>query len=277
MVFADIGDRLELSPASEWCFEVVGETAGAIGEGENLVDKAARLLFDRVSVAPPPLRLRLHKSLPVAAGLGGGSSDAGAALRLLNRLLPQPAPQRSLEAVAAELGADGLACLRARPVLATGLGELLAPAPDAPPLPAVLVNPGRPSPTGAVYRAYDAGPVQEADAPPLPARFESVRGVVDALATWRNDLEPPALALEPAIGEVLALLAGQPEVLLARMSGSGATCFALCAGEVDARALEQRLRAQHPRWWVRACTLGSPATGGSRTRDGGQPRRSGAA
>lgn len=258
MVFADVGDTLEIMPAPAWSFQVGGEMAEAIGAGENLVARAARLLFERAGVEPPALQLHLDKALPVAAGLGGGSSDAGAALRLLNATLSEPLPPHQLEAIAAELGADGPACLRARSVLATGIGADLQPAPETPPLPAVLVNPLRPSPTGPVYWAYDAGPAKEADLPSFPGAFPTPKAVASALAATRNDLEPPAIALEPEIAAVLAALDGQPESLLARMSGSGATCFALCADGASADRLAGRLSHSQPGWWVRPCRLGSP-------------------
>ena len=259
MVFADIGDSLHLSPAPSWTFDVQGEMAGAIDAGENLVQRAARLLFEAAGVQPPPMRLVLNKRLPVAAGLGGGSSDAGAALRLLNAQLPEPLAPEALEAVAARLGADGTACLYARSVLATGVGEVLSPAPRCPPLPAVLVNPGRPSPTAAVYRAYDAGPPTAADLPDLQVALPTTQEVAAVLRSTRNDLQSAAVRLEPAIAEVLDALSAEPESLLARMSGSGATCFALCAVTADAQALAARLSATYPGWWVRACTLSSRA------------------
>ena len=258
MVFADVGDRLELAPAEAWSFEATGPFAGEIGDGENLVARAARLLFQRTGAEPPRARLELVKDLPVAAGLGGGSSDAGAALRLLNARLPAPLPEAELEAVAAKLGADGPACLRARPVLATGVGERLAPAPRTPPLPMVLVNPRRPSPTGAVYQAYDNGPAAGADSPDLPLAFPSVEAVAGALSGLRNDLEEPAVRLEPAIAEVLAVLRARPEALLARMSGSGATSFALCRAPEDAARLASALMMRRPEWWVKAALCSLP-------------------
>jgi 4-diphosphocytidyl-2-C-methyl-D-erythritol kinase len=222
---------------------------------KNLVERAARLLFARAGVAPLQARLTLTKALPVAAGLGGGSSDAGAALRLLNAALDRPLPHDALLALAAELGADGPACFEARPVLASGVGDQLAPAPPTPPLPAVLVNPRRPSSTAAVYRAYDAGPPSTADMPELPASFAAAPDLAAALSSLRNDLQAPAVSLEPAIGEVLDSLAGQPEVLLARMSGSGATSFALCADQAATAALARRLAELRPDWWVQVCRL----------------------
>lgn len=259
MVFADIGDELRLRPAPAWRFVLEGETAAGVGPGENLAERAARLLFEAAGLPPPPLELRLRKSLPVAAGLGGGSSDAGAALRLLNPRLPEPLGPESLDRLAAQLGADGPACLHGRSVLATGAGEILGPAPFAPPLPAVLVNPRRPSPTGAVYRAYDSRPSGTAETPDLPARFDTAEAVALALRGARNDLEAPAVRLEPAVAEVLARLRDEPETLLARMSGSGATSFALCGEAAAATRLAARMHARRPEWWVRACTLCSPA------------------
>jgi 4-diphosphocytidyl-2-C-methyl-D-erythritol kinase len=142
-------------------------------------------------------------------------------------------------------------------VVAEGRGERLSPAPALPLLPAVLVNPGVPSPTGAVYRAYDeAGAPGQADRAP-PSSIASVAEAAAWLARCRNDLQAPALALEPRIGAALRALEG-PEALLVRMSGSGATCFALCATEADAEALAQRIASEHPGWWVRPCKFGGP-------------------
>lgn len=256
MVFADIGDRLVAAPAPVWSFVVDGPFGAEIGPGPNLAEEAAHAFFRRAGLPPPALRLTLAKLLPVAAGLGGGSSDAGAMLRLLNRIAGRPLPRSALLEIAADLGADGPACLMAGPALGRGRGDHLEPAPSTPALAAVLVNPGRPSPTGAVYRAYDAGRVGEADMPALPPRLDTPAAVVEALASTRNDLQPPAMALEPSIAAVLARLETQPESLLARMSGSGATCFALCACDTDARSLAHRLRSTEPRWWTAPCKLG---------------------
>jgi 4-diphosphocytidyl-2-C-methyl-D-erythritol kinase len=162
-----------------------------------------------------------------------------------------------LEPLAASLGADGAACLRATALMAEGRGEILSPAPALPELHAVLVNPGVPSPTGAVYRAYDAAVHPDgAERPFMPSDLESVEEVAAWLSVaTRNDLEAPAVALEPRIGEVLDVLRDEPESLLVRMSGSGATCFALCAGDIEAEGLVDRLEAMRPDWWVRRCRL----------------------
>ncbi len=256
MAFADVGDTVRAAPADALSMTIDGPFGQGLSAGpDNLVLRAAAALLARAGRADAGAALVLTKALPIAAGLGGGSSDAGAALRLINALLGLGFDEPALEDVAAEIGADGAACLRGRMLLAEGRGERLSPAPAMPPLPAVLVNPGVPSPTGPVYRAYDAsgapGLADRADHAP----FVAVRDVAFWLAACRNDLEPPALALEPRIGEALVALRAGPESLLVRMSGSGATCFALCEDEASAEALAARIAAQHPAWWVKACTL----------------------
>lgn len=260
MVFADIGDTVAIQPAEQPEFVVDGPfAAGLIMEPRNLVQRAAEALLSRIPGPKPPFRLILDKRLPVAAGLGGGSADAGATLRLLRDALELRVGDAALEAVAAELGADGAACLWGRPVIAESVGEALSPAPRAPVLDAVLVNPRRASPTAAVYKAFDAaGAMGEADRPPLPEVIESVEEAAAYLSVLRNDLEPAAVRLEPAIAEVLETLREEPETLLARMSGSGATCFALTASDIEAEGLADRLQAMRPGWWVRRCRLGGP-------------------
>jgi 4-diphosphocytidyl-2-C-methyl-D-erythritol kinase len=261
MLFADVGDTVSLQPADALSFEVTGRFGGDIPvNGDNLVVRAASALRARLGGPVPPFRLILDKALPIAAGLGGGSSDAGAALRLLRQALAPDLPDRDLEAVAASLGADGAACLWGAPVIAEGRGERLSPAPSLPDLHAVLVNPLVPSPTGAVYRAYDAAVAPDGEVmPPLLDGLTSVEEVCAWLAGFtRNDLQAPAVTLEPRIGEVLDLLAGEPETLLARMSGSGATCFALCAGDIEAEGLAERVERMRPDWWVKRCRLGGP-------------------
>jgi 4-diphosphocytidyl-2-C-methyl-D-erythritol kinase len=260
MVFADIGDRLTLHAAGELGLSVGGPFGAGLGAGEdNLVLRAARALLAAAGRPLAPFRIALDKQLPLAAGVGGGSSDAGAALRLLRQAVAEDVDDARLEAIAAALGADGAACLWARPVIAEGRGERLSPAPELPRLDAVLVNPRVASPTAAVYRAYDqAGAPGAADRPALPEAFESVEELAGFLALCRNDLEAPAVSLAPAIGDVLETLRGEPETLLARVSGSGATCFALCAGDFEAESLTERLEQMRPDWWVRRCRLGGP-------------------
>lgn len=258
MVFADVGDTVMIQPSDAPAFETSGPFGGDIPAGDdNLVLRAARAFHARLGGPVPPYRLILDKRLPIAAGLGGGSSDAGAVLKLLRDALAPRFTDDELEPLAASLGADGAACLRAKALMAEGRGEILSPAPALPVLHAVLVNPGVPSPTGAVYRAYDAAVHPDGARPPHPpVALETAEEVAGWLAVaTRNDLEAPAVSLEPLIGEALDVLRGEPESLLVRMSGSGATCFALCAGDIEAETLAERIEAVRPDWWVRRCRL----------------------
>ena len=258
MVFADVGDSLSIQTSEAPEFEVTGPFGSYVEDGPtNLVVQAARALFEHVKGPQPPFRLILDKQLPVAAGLGGGSSDAGATLRLLRSALDLAVQDEMLTAIAARLGADGPVCLWGRAAMTSGRGDRLAPPPDLPVLNAVLVNPGVPSSTAGVYRAFDhSGFLGDATPPSLPPSFESAEELAAFMAWCRNDLEGPAVSLEPAIGEVLETLRDEPETLLARMSGSGATCFALCADDIQAEGLAERLEQMRPDWWVRRCRLG---------------------
>lgn len=260
MAFADVGDRVVLHEADVLSVRVHGPFGGMLaGEGDNLVLRAARALLARARGPQPLVGLSLEKLLPVAAGLGGGSSDAGAALRLLRTALGVQVDDMELEAIAASLGADGAACLWGRPVLAQGRGEQLSPAPVLPPIEAVLVNPRVEVSTPAVYRAFDAlGDFGDVTPPPMPDAFESVEEMAAWLGFMRNDLQAPAIGLAPAIGDVLALLADERETLLARVSGSGATCFAICASDIEADALAERVAGLRPDWWTVRCRLGGP-------------------
>lgn len=256
VVFADVGDRVSVERAETASFSVEGPFANALaGEADNLVLRAVDALEAEAGRAFPPLRITLEKRLPVAAGLGGGSSDAGAALRAVRDHLGLGTPDGALERIAAGLGSDGPMCLWAKAALASGRGERLSAAPPLPELYGVLVNPGAPCPTGAVYAAYDRGKPRSADTPP-PVASRTVEELVEHLALARNDLEAPAAGIAPEVGAVLETLRSAPETLLARMSGSGATCFALCRGPAEARALQQRISALRPRWWAVSTRFG---------------------
>jgi len=260
MVFADVGDRVSAYAADAPEMRVSGPFARALAEeGDNLVMRAARALMARARGPRAPVGLLLEKALPVAAGLGGGSADAGATLRLLREALEIPLEDAELEAVAAELGADGPACLWGRPVVAEGRGERLSPAPLLPVMDAVLVNPRTPVATPQVFRALDAlGGFSDVAPPVMPDALESVEEAAAWLARQRNDLQAPAIGLAPQIADVLASLEDERETLLARMTGSGATCFALCAGDYEAEGLAERLESLRPDWWVKRCRLGGP-------------------
>lgn len=263
MAFADVGDELALEPGDRpgVTLEVEGPFAGELGAtaaADNLVTRAATRLLALAGREHAAVRLRLAKRLPVAAGLGGGSSDAGAALRLVRDAVTPEVDDAALAALAGELGADGPACLAARPVVGTGRGDALAPAPALPPLHAVLVNPRVACPTGAVYRAYDAGPAADAALPSMPAGWPDTEALVRFLRTTRNDLEAPAARLVPAVAETLAAVRAWPSCRFARLSGSGATVWALAADASGSRALAANLRAAHPDWWIAPCRLGGP-------------------
>lgn len=260
MTFAELGDRVSTYEADAPEMKVAGPFAAALaGETDNLVTRAVRALLSRVRRPQPPFGIMLEKALPVAAGLGGGSSDAGAVLRLLRERLNLRLDDEELEAVASSLGSDGAACLWARPVIAEGRGERLSPAPRVPVLDAVLVHPGVPVHTAEVYARLDAMKGWgSASRPQLPEALESAAEVAGLLSLLRNDLEAAAVATAPEVGDALEFLRGEPESLLARVSGSGGACFALCASDYEAESLAERIEAVRPGWWVRRTRLGAP-------------------
>ena len=258
MAFTDIGDEVRLDPADRMEFRVDGPFAGELGPDDgNLVVRARDALMAAVSHPLDPFRLTLDKRLPIASGLGGGSADAAAAMRLIRRPGGVDLSDRTVGKIAQSLGSDVAACLDGRSTIAEGRGNRLSPAPNLPDLHLVLVNPGVPSPTAEVYRAYDSAPAA-ADTPVYPERIATPAQAAAFLRGCRNDLEAPAVRLQPVIGEALAALAAQAETLLARMSGSGATCFALCADGAKARALTAQLARLYPRWWVQQAQIKTP-------------------
>lgn len=255
VAFADIGDRIVVEPADRLSLKVEGPfAAGLTGDHDNLILRALRRLGEATGRGEPGLSVVLDKRLPIAAGLGGGSSDAGAALRLAARILKLNPNDPSLEAAARAVGADGPMCLHAQTAWAEGRGERLTLESRLPALPVVLVNPGVPSPTGAVYRAYDASDVMTADTPPPPLVW-TPREVATWLATLRNDLEAPAIAMTPEIATTIEAVGATDGVLLSRMSGSGGTVFGLYADMDAANAAAAALCAMYPTWWVQAGTL----------------------
>jgi len=247
-VFPAVGDRLTAAPGPGLSLEITGPFgAGLAAEPDNLVLRAARALA-AVHGMEPEAALTLEKHLPVASGIGGGSSDAAAALRLLAQLWGVAVP----EGLALTLGADVPVCLGApRPQLMAGIGERLSPAPALPQFWMVLANPGVAVRTGAVFAA-----VERRDTPPGPPPPEGGFADFPALRNWlaacRNDLQAAAVSVCPAIAEALAALGDAP---LARMSGSGATCFAIHADEAGAGAQAARLLRKHPDWWVTAAPV----------------------
>jgi 4-diphosphocytidyl-2-C-methyl-D-erythritol kinase len=258
MAFADIGDDLTLRRAAQTAFSADGPFGQAAPMTDaNLAVRAARAVLARSSQPAAAFALHLHKRLPVASGVGGGSADAAAALRLARDAFAPGLDDAALREIGLSLGADVPACVVSRAVIAQGRGERLAAAPRLRPLHAVLVNPGAPTPTGPVFAAFDAGPPPAGPLHPAPpAAFGSARQLAEWLAAkTRNDLQAPALALAPLAGEAIALLEGSPLTLLARMSGSGATAFALCPNAKAAAALADGVRRARPFWWVETCRL----------------------
>jgi 4-diphosphocytidyl-2-C-methyl-D-erythritol kinase len=252
VVFAGVGDELSFTPGAEFALTVAGPTADAAGDiADNLVVKAARALADRVEGLKVG-SFALSKRLPVAAGLGGGSSDAAAALRLLaaaNGIAP--GDPRLMQAARAT-GADVPVCLDPRPRLMRGIGDILSDPLDLPKLPAVLVNPGVAVPTRDVFAALNLKPgAQSTDAGP-----PKTTALLDEISNGRNDLEEPAIELQPVIADVLAVLRRLEGCRLSRMSGSGATCFGLFDTTHSAQAAARTLHVGYPDWWVRATTLG---------------------
>lgn len=250
VVFPDLGDRLEWESGPGLSLSVEGPFAWDLpADSGNLVLRAAEGLARETGAGRQGAALRLVKNLPVASGIGGGSSDAAAALRLLARAwsvaLPAPAD------LALSLGADVPVCLGApEPMVMEGIGEVLRPAPALPRLWIVLVNPLKPVETRAVFRETREKDGQAA--PPLPpAGFQRAQDLIHWLGQTRNDLEPAARRLCPTIEAVMESLSEAP---LARMSGSGATCFALFPDRDSALAVAESVRAAHPEWW---CAAGS--------------------
>jgi len=256
-VFAEDGDLLRAAPADELSLTISGPFAEALADEpvtSNLVWRAAETLKDTYDISTGA-RLDLDKRLPVAAGIGGGSADAAAALRALIRLWALDIPEQELDEIAFRLGADVPACLHGRPINVSGAGEDLSAGPSLPPLWVCLVNPRVALNTGPVFRAFD-------DANPNPAVPKAVAGsdfstisAFDKLIDGtRNDLEPYATALCPEVADALNFLASAKENLAARMSGSGATCFGLFVTEQSAKQCAED--AGEKGWWAMAAKIG---------------------
>lgn len=251
VVFANVGDTLEFARADALSLEMSGPFAGALqADPDNLIFEAAAQLGAQV----PGAAVSLAKHLPVAAGIGGGSADAAATLRGLMALyaLEQPEPGK-LDDIALALGADVPACLRSKALRMAGIGEEIEEIQDFPALPAVLVNPGVAVPTGPIFKALGLGQPGTGGsglADLAKQDFRSAGDVVQWLAGQRNDLQEPALALAPEVGQVLEALNAQKTCRLARMSGSGATCFGLFDSESQAEVSASALAQDQPDWWV---------------------------
>lgn len=254
VAFANVGDEIAIEEADNLSLMLAGPFADALkNEVDNIVMRAARALALRAGV-PANAKITLTKNLPVASGIGGGSTDAAAALRGLCKLWRVNVTGADLQAIAISLGADVPVCLNGRPCWVEGIGERLTVVPIFPALYAVLVNPHI-----AVSTAQAFGTLGTASGTELqhPATFADAMTLIGFLETVRNDLEEPAVKLAPEICDVMAAFCEDEATLLARMSGSGATCFALCGSQNAARELAAKLAKDHPNWWVKAVRLGN--------------------
>ncbi len=254
VVFADIADELDATPAERDSLTIAGPFATGLSNGEaNLVSRAVAAFRQRWPEAiKGGLKLALRKNLPVAAGLGGGSADAAAVLRLLAGLAPRSVPLSELTALAASIGADVPACLISRPLELRGVGEIVTPVRSFPACHLVLVNPLQPVVTADVFRR-----LEQRDNPPPPALPQPLTR--PELALWleetRNDLQPPAIRLLPVIGELIETMGRTQGCVLARMTGSGGTVFGLFGSSAQAHQAAHDLRARSPGFWVAAAPV----------------------
>jgi 4-diphosphocytidyl-2-C-methyl-D-erythritol kinase len=248
-VFPKLGDEVRAEAADDLSLTLGGPmAAGLQAESDNIVLKAARALATAAGIEPKAA-LFLNKRLPIASGIGGGSTDGAAALRALAGLWRLSFDEDKLAAIGLSIGADLPVCMRKRPTRMAGIGEQLS---DAPPLPKVwmlLVNPGVALPTPSVFKARvgDFSPAM-----PLTETPADAHAFAHALSLRGNDLTAPALILAPVIAGVLDALAVQPGCLLFRMSGSGATCFGLFETETEARSASEAIARARPGWWIAA-------------------------
>ena len=254
VAFAGVGDELEVSKGPTFTLEADGAFAQELPEAAgNIVMAAAEALAHGVSEIPPGAAITLHKNLPVASGIGGGSANAAACLRALLKLNGRSMSDTALNQIAVGLGADVPVCLRSAVSVMSGIGQIVEPAPALPEVHAVLVNPRVAVPTGPIFQALGLlqGVVVADEAPRPPAGgFRSAAALVDYLSQCRNDLEPPAAGMVREIGDVQDALFATDGCLLARMSGSGATCFGLYARAGEARAAASSITASNAAWWV---------------------------
>jgi 4-diphosphocytidyl-2-C-methyl-D-erythritol kinase len=240
VVFADIGDQLTFTPAEETTLDITGADELPTGQ-DNIILRTMH------QIGAPPHAIHLAKHLPVSAGIGGGSANAGTVLRAFSSEI-------SDHDLAYTLGADVPVCRLSRTARMSGMGEHVAAIPDLGQIYAVLVNPGVAVSTAAIFKAFDSVPRAAS-----PRALSNTGDLVSRALAGTNDLQDVAIAQAPVIGDVLRALAQQPACQLARMSGSGATCFGLFRSVAQAQTAADAISAQHPTWWVQACRLGDPS------------------
>lgn len=249
-VFTAFGDRILIDAAMRDAFSVEGPFANEVPKGaDNLVIRARDALRDAAGqTARPPVSIVLEKNIPAMSGVGGGSSDAAAALRALTEYWNLDFDTARLSGIGLKLGADVPMCIRRHPLIARGIGEEIEDMAGFPALPLVLVNPGVAVATPRVFAALSSR--DNPPLPPLPPRLDA-KSLLDWLCATRNDLMAPALELEPGIGDGLAAL-GDAGARFTRMSGSGATCFGLFSDMAAARRAASAISAMRPHWFVTA-------------------------
>ncbi len=250
VAFAALGDTLQLAPGAELSLSVTGAFSANL-DADNLVLQAAHLVSEMCGGVQTGA-FALVKNLPVAAGLGGGSADAAAALRLIGRANPGVVTGKIMEQAAVRLGSDVLVCLMSHAAMMRGRGERLIPVKHLPALDVVLINPGAPLAAGDVYAALDAPSLDDTptDNDRYEMQFSSVGGLQTYISKAGNDLQPSAIQLAPVIGDVLSALSHEEGCGLAQMSGSGSTCFGIFNNAGHAAGARERLRKAHPDWWI---------------------------
>lgn len=258
-VFTRHGDSLSARPAQADAIVVKGRFAAQVPiDGANLMAQARDLMRQAFGVAAEaPVALELEKNLPVASGIGGGSSDAAATLRMLARFWNIDAGAADLARLGLRLGADVPMCLAARPLVARGIGDEIEPLADFPALPIVLVNPGVPMATTRVFASL---PITQNPPMPAIAGGGDSRVIADWLAATRNDLQNAAINLAPEIEDALASLRAEG-AMIARMSGSGATCFGLFATRTEAERAADAIGQANPGWFVSETFTAAAQTG----------------
>lgn len=257
VAFAALGDCVRLDPSGPRTLKVRGPFADQI-DGGNLIDAAIAGLLLSGGTGATIGAITLDKNLPVAAGLGGGSADAAATLRAIAKANPQLAGKVDWAQIARAVGADVSVCLAQRASHVAGLGEIVSPLAQIPPLPVVLVNPGVKLATAEVFAHLDAPRLTDLSGHgdhEVPPAMATISDVVDWIGPRANDLELPARRLAPIISDVLSCLDSASGVLLARLSGSGPTCFGLFVSLTEAEAAADTIRSRQPKWWVAASVL----------------------
>ena len=250
VLFADVGDVLTVTRAPRSSLTIDGPYAGQLeAEGDNLILRAAQCLGLSAE-------FHLTKNLPVASGLGGGSADAAAALRgLMNVYGPEHRPSKSaLSDMALSLGADVPVCLASDAAVMRGIGEDITPIAGAPKFAALLVNPNKAVSTAAIFNAFDARLTHRGANNDLS--HENSASVIDMALAGRNDLQEIAIGFVPDIARVLEVIGAQDGVTLARMSGSGASCFGLFESYAEAQRAQEAITRDHPTWWCAPTWLG---------------------